>query len=162
MVKLYFTLSTETTENKWNIYNDQFGISGGLQGKLVGNTCKALVADEATMRAIFNAFKGTDWSVDTKESYVAGWNNRVHLDLLQGTYKAEYFQSIPELSKTLPSVHFEFFYQSCKPIDDDLDGTIAGYETIKLQGSEMLGHIKVLAQIKYGYELRKKLYAYNA
>lgn len=58
--------------------------------------------------------------MDSKESYVAGWNNGVHLELLTNTYKDEYFQNIPELSKTLPSVHFEFFYQNLKPIDEDL------------------------------------------
>jgi hypothetical protein len=129
---------------------------------LARNTCEALVADDAAMKAIFNAFMKMDWSVDAKESHVAGWNSRVHLDLLHAIYKAEYFQSIPKLSKTLPGAHFEFFYQSCKPIDGDLAGTIAGYEKVRLQGSEMLGHIKVLTHIKYEYELRKQLHEFNA
>jgi hypothetical protein len=96
-----------------------------------------------------------------KESYVSGWNSLVHLQLLQDTYKSRYFSDLPVVSRSLVSNHFEFFYQNLKPIDDDLAGTIANYEKIKLQGDEMIGHMKVITQIKYGYQLRQKLYDYN-
>lgn len=65
------------------------------------------------------------------------------------------------LSGYLNSNHFESFYQNLKPIDDDLVDTIARYGDIKLEGGNMIGHMKVLTQIKYNYELRLKLYEYN-
>jgi hypothetical protein len=48
-----------------------------------------------------------------------------------------------------------------KPIDDELEDTVASYAKVKLQGSDMIGHNKVLTQIKYNYQLRIQLYAYN-
>jgi hypothetical protein len=103
-----------------------------------------------------------DISVDAKQSFAEGWNNLRHLPNLQGNLKVKYFSDLPKLSKTLLSVHFEFFYQNLKPIDDNLQETIDNYNKIKLEGSDMIGHMKVITQIKYMYQLRQLLYAYNA
>jgi len=94
-------------------------------------------------------------------TFASGWNSLVHLDLLKNTYKSRYFTDLPLMSKSLVSNHFEFFYQNLKPIDDDLTETIANYEKIKLQGGSMIGHMKLITQIKYGYQLRQKLYEFN-
>lgn len=86
----------------------------------------------------------------------------LHLDELTTVYKSKYFNDLPILSKQLLSNHFEFFYQNLKPIDDNLEDTINGYNSIKLEGDDMIGHMKVLTQIRYMYQLRLKLYTFNA
>jgi hypothetical protein len=100
-------------------------------------------------------------SINVKESFAAGWNSPAHLHPLKSTYKARYFADLPVLSRSLVSKHFEFFYQNLKPIDDELEDTVASYAKVSLQGSDMIGHNKVLMQIKYNYKLRINLYAYN-
>ena len=77
-------------------------------------------------------------------------------------FKARIFQDIPSLSKTLSLSHFMFFYTNLAPIDDDLAGTIALYESINLQSADLIGHMNNIQKIIDGYKLRVNLYQVNA
>lgn len=100
-------------------------------------------------------------SVNVKGYYARGWNNLVHLTELTNIYKEKLVSDIPVVSKTLSLNHFRFFYTNLAPIDDDLEQTIALYESINLPGSDMLGHINNIKKIIDDYKLRKMLYTAN-
>lgn len=93
-------------------------------------------------------------SIVVKASYAEGWNNVVHLAELVSTFKMRIFQDIPALSKTLSLSQFQFFYTSLAPIDDDLTGTIALYESVDLPESDLIGHMNNIQKIIDGYKLR--------
>lgn len=97
-----------------------------------------------------------------KASFSEGWNHPIHKALLADPYKASYFKDITDLSKKLPNKHFEFFYTSLQPIDDDLPSTIASFETIKLVWSDMIDHMNNIRKIIDIYKLRNSLYLVNS
>ena len=146
---------------KLNIFKDQQSFDGGIKSILTKNTCDTIVGDAAFLESVFASFEDMALSLTDKASFAEGWNNLVHLDTLQNVYKGRYFADLPILRKTLVSNHFEFFYQNLKPIDDDLEATIAEFNQIDFPESDMIGHMKALLQIKYMYELRLKLYNFN-
>lgn len=56
------------------------------------------------------------------------------------------------MAKVLKGDHLEFFVDSLEPIDDDLEGTIAGYQSFKLEGEKYdkinRGILKIIDHLK--------------
>jgi hypothetical protein len=73
-----------------------------------------------------------------------------------------YFVDVPVLSTILPELHFKFFYEKCKPIDEDLNGTVDKLEAIELKGVGMLGHVYNLKKMANQYRLRALQFAFNS
>ena len=135
----------------------------GILAQLTLNTVILLDAmDVETLDLIYERFKEMNESISVKTSYAEGWNSSVHLTELVNRFKPQIFQDIPTLSKTLSLSHFMFFYTNLAPIDDNLSATIAGYEGIKLAGTEFIGHMNNIRKIIDGYKLRQVLYQVNS
>lgn len=67
-----------------------------------------------------------------KGAISGGWRSFNHQDWLI-ELKKTFFSDISEVAKDLHGDHLEFFIE-LEPIDDDLEGTIAGYQSVKLEG----------------------------
>ena len=113
------------------------------------------------MDVIYNLFLGEIQSISIKSSLAEGWNNVVHLQLLQDKYKDLFFDDLLKVSKTLPRKHFEFFYTSVKPIDDEIQDTIDRFSKINLPGSEMVGNMIQIRRIIEVYKVRLDLSLLN-
>lgn len=164
VVKIIFTSNSPDLPSnvKQDIYNAEKQNHPGILADLAGNTISALDADSNAFDNIYQIFEGEFYSLTEKASYSQGWNNAYHLDWLKNTYKARFFQDIPDLSLFLPNKHFEFFYTNLKPIDDDLQGIIASFSAINLPGSDMIGHMNNIRKITDIYRLRSMLYIANS
>jgi hypothetical protein len=120
VVKLVFTSSSFTSNEKTAILDDQTAKDPGLTAELAYNTVIALDAGEEELETIYELFTTMDTSVTVKKSYAEGWNNSVHLNELVSIFKPRLFSAIPALSRKLSLAHFQFFYTNLAPIDDDL------------------------------------------
>lgn len=98
--------------------------------------------------------------MENKKTFSAGWAHPIHLAWLK-LYKPFYFADIEFLQRSLENNQFEFFYTFLQPIDDDLEENIAGYNQLKITGSDMEGHRTQIRQIVDEYEVRLALYDFN-
>lgn len=73
--------------------------------------------------------KETKHSIEVKHSIASGWNNSYHKEWL-AEYRDRYFDDVQKLVDVLTGDHFEIFYDSFAPIDDDLAYQISKYEKI--------------------------------
>ncbi len=95
--------------------------------------------------------KCQEWSISVKHAIRAGWSAGIHLPWLI-EIKKTFFSEIPEVSKKIHGDHLEFFIEDLEPIDDDLEGTIAGYQSFKLDGEKYdkinRGILKIIDHLK--------------
>lgn len=73
--------------------------------------------------------KETKHSIDVKHSIASGWNHHHHAEWV-AEYRDRYFDDVQKLVGVLTGDHFEIFYDSFAPIDDDLAYQISRYEKI--------------------------------
>lgn len=113
---------------------------------------------------IYEEFKNpnNENSIAIKNAISDGWLSRVHSDWLL-ELKDRFFKDIHEVANTMTGDHLEFFALTLEPNDDDLEGTIKGYENVKLVGEkfdkvnrDFLKIIDNLKRRKRGYDLFEK------
>jgi hypothetical protein len=67
--------------------------------------------------------------VAVKRSIAAGWNNSQHKERLL-KYRDRYFKDVQLLVDVLNGDHYQVFYSSFQPIDDDLDSLISEFQKL--------------------------------
>lgn len=126
-----FTLSDLSIEQKEALFEAQKTLDPSDTAKNKRFTCDALKATEEEFEAIYESFKDpeTKYSIAVKNSIASGWNHEHHAERLD-KYRDRYFKDIEELAEKLAGDHFEVFYESFQPIDDNLLYHIERYKKI--------------------------------
>jgi hypothetical protein len=126
-----FTLPTLTIEEKEAIFDAQKALDPSDTAKNKRFTCDALKATEEEFEKIYESFKDPDskYSIAIKNSIASGWNHDYHAERL-AKYNDRYFEDVEKLAGVLAGDHFEVFYESFQPIDDDLLTHIERYSKI--------------------------------
>ncbi len=84
-------------------------------------------------------------------------NNKVHQKWLL-ELKKHLFKDIQANAPRLSSEHLEILYNGLEPIDDDLEGTIKGLQSIELEGAK---YAKINRDLKGAIDdLQKRVKAY--
>lgn len=127
-----FTVKSLSLEEKENIFAEQEKEDPSDTAKKYRCTCDSLKSSEEEFEKIYESFKSKDntRSVSSKQSIASGWNHPYHKERLL-KYRERYFKDVQELINVLDGDHFEVFYESLAPFDDDLEYQIAEYEKIK-------------------------------
>lgn len=134
-----FTLNDMPEEEKEALFKTQNEKDSSDTAKLKRYTCDAIKGNKEEFLKIYDQFKDAakceEQSIAVKNAIADGWGSEVHAaDLLE--LKPTYFKDIKQVSDKLKGDHFEFFVTTLQPSDDDLQGTIAGYKSIKLEGGK--------------------------
>lgn len=126
-----FTLPKLSIEEKEAIFEAQKALDPSDTAKNKRFTCDALKATEEEFEKIYESFKDPEskYSIAVKNSIASGWNHEYHAERL-AKYRDRYFEDIGKLADVLAGDHFEVFYESFQPIDDDLLSHIDRYSKI--------------------------------
>lgn len=126
-----FTLPDLSIEEKEALFEAQKALDPSDTAKNKRFTCDALKATEEEFEKIYESFKSseTSYSIAVKNSIASGWNHEYHSERL-AKYRDRYFDDIEKLAGVLAGDHFEVFYESFQPIDDDLLYHIERYSKI--------------------------------
>ena len=72
--------------------------------------------------------------------------------------KKTFFTEISEAAELIKNDHLEFFVMKLEPIDDDLESTIEGYKSVKLEGEKYDKVNKNILKIIDTLQRRKRAY----
>jgi hypothetical protein len=153
-----FTLPDLSLEQKEAIFEAQRLKDPSDTAKNKRLTCDALKATEEEFENIYTSFhdKDTKYSIANKNSIASGWNHDYHADRL-AKYRDRYFEDIEKLADVLAGDHYEVFYESFQPIDDDLLYHIERYEKINFpQGKDK--HSRDILKIIDNLKRRQRAY----
>jgi hypothetical protein len=154
-----FTLRDLSIEQKEALFEAQRTEDPSDTAKKWRYTCDSLKASEEEFERIYESFKSKESgnSVSVKNSIAAGWSHPYHKErLLQ--YRERYFKDLQSLIGVLDGDHLEVFYDSCAPIDDDLEDQIVRYEKISFPAGLDKNQRDILKIVD---NLRRRLKAYQ-
>jgi hypothetical protein len=153
-----FTLPDLTIEQKEAIFEAQKALDPSDTAKNKRFTCDALKATEEEFEAIYESFKDpeTKHSIAVKNSIASGWNHEHHSERL-ATYRDRYFDDVSKLAEKLAGDHFQVFYVSFQPIDDNLLYHVERYKKISFpEGKDK--HSRDILKIIDNLERRYRAY----